>query len=370
MRRPQGYINERVPGIWDIKLNLGKDPITGKYNQKWWTFRGTRIEADKRFDELKREYLTGNFIKPSKITLTEYLERWLKDYAKPNLTPRSFERYDSIVHTKLIPSIGNTILASLRPEHLQKHYAALLNAGLSPRTARYSHVVMHKALATALKWQLVNHNAADGVDVPKAHSKDMQTWDSFEMNKFLEAAKDSPYYSLFYTALFTGMRRSELLALRWSDIDFIYSQIYISRTMHMLKDNSFIFSDTKTVKSKRTVAMSPKLFGVLEAYHTARLNEHELLNTPLTDSELVFSFMGKPFRPNTVSRAWNIMAKKAGVKQIRFHDGRHTHASLMLKQGIHPKIVQERLGHSTIAITLDTYSSCDPRPAGSGRQAI
>jgi len=359
MRSAKGYCKQTKPGIFDIKLSLGKD-VTGKYQVKTFRFRGSRPAAVDYFDELKRQYLVDSYVKPSKITVAEYLTRWLKDYAKPNLTARSYERYESIVKTKLIPAMGNIALAALRPEHLQKHYAALLAAGLSPRTVHYSHIVCHKALATALKWQLVNRNAADAVDVPKAHPAEMQTWDSFEMGKFLEAAKDSPYYALFYAALFTGMRRSELLALRWQDIDFIYSQIYISRGMHMLADNTMIFSQPKTAKSKRTVAMSPALFGVLHEYRQAREKEHELLGTPLPDNALVFSFLGKPMRPNTVSRAWHLLAVQAGVKPIRFHDGRHTHASLLLRQGVHPKVVQERLGHSTISVTLDTYSHVAP----------
>jgi integrase len=198
----------------------------------------------------------------------------------------------------------------------------------------------------------------------------MQTWDEAELNHFLEAAKSTPYYALFYTTLYTGMRRSELLALRWQDIDFIYSQIYVNRSIHQLKDGSFVFTAPKTDKSRRTIALPPSAFLTLESYRKAREIECKMLDVPLKDSDLVFSNLGKPLRPNTVTRAWGMLAVKAGGKVIRLHDARHTHASLMLKQGIHPKVVQERLGHSTIAITLDTYSHRSPRTSRGRGQAV
>lgn len=139
------------------------------------------------------------------------------------------------------------------------------------------------------------------------------------------------------------------------------SQVYVSSSLHHLKDGSYIFTEPKSAKSRRTIALSPSAIILLRKYHEQRKLERALLGKTLTDSELVFSNIeGKPLRPNTVTRAWNITAGQAGVKVIRFHDARHTHTSLMLKQGVHPKIVQERLGHSSIPMTLDTYSHVAP----------
>jgi len=189
----------------------------------------------------------------------------------------------------------------------------------------------------------------------------MQTWDEDDITRFLEAIRKTPYFALFHTALFTGMRRSELLALRWCDVDFIYSQIYVTRSLHHLRDGSYVFTQPKSDSSRRNIALSPSAILVLQDYYEKRKLERALLGIPLKDDDLVFSTPeGKPLRPNTVSRTWTMLAARAGLKVIRFHDARHTHASLMLKQGIHPKIVQERLGHSTIAITLDTYSHVAP----------
>lgn len=189
----------------------------------------------------------------------------------------------------------------------------------------------------------------------------MQVWNEDEVNHFLENATDSPYYALFYTVLFTGMRRSEILALRWQDIDFIYGQIYVNRSLHQLKDGTFVFTQAKSAKSNRTIALTPSTIIALRKYRDKQKLERELLGIPFDDSSLVFSDIeGKPYRPNTITRAWTTLANKCGLKQIRFHDARHTHASLMLKQGIHPKVVRERLGHSSIQMTIDTYSHVAP----------
>lgn len=195
---------------------------------------------------------------------------------------------------------------------------------------------------------------------PHTKRPEMQIWNEDEVIRFLEAAKATPYYALFYTALFTGMRRSELLALRWQDIDFIYGQIYVTRSLHHLKNGSYVFTRPKSERSRRTIALPPSAFLVLNEHRKEKEAEALLLGKTLSDNELVFCNLGQLIRPDTITRAWPILAARAGVRVIRLHDARHAHASLMLKQGIHPKIVQERLGHSTISITLDTYSHVAP----------
>ncbi|MFC1893934.1 tyrosine-type recombinase/integrase [Chloroflexota bacterium] len=357
----RGHITKRGKSSYSIAISLGKDPTTGKYKYQWVSVKGTKKDAEKRLGELLHQLDNGTFINPGKTTLGEYLEKWLKDYAKPNLSPRGFERYESIACVHLIPSLGSIILPQLRSEHLQKHYTTKLNEGFSALTVRYHHTVIHKALQTAIKWGLVSRNVADSVDVPHAHRNEMKIWNEDDITRFLEIAKDSLYYALFYTSLFTGMRRSELLGLRWCDIDFIFSQIYVNRSLHHLKDGSYVFTQPKTARSRRNIALSPSATLTLKEHREKQDAMRIVLGIPLQDDGLVFSTPeGKPLRPNTVSRAWVMLAARAGVKVIRLHDARHTHASLMLKQGIHPKIVQERLGHASVQITLDTYSHVAP----------
>ena len=364
----RGSIIKRGKSSYTIVLNLGTDPQTGKRKQQWVSVKGTKKEAEKRLSELLHQLDTGTFMRPTKTTLAEYLERWLKDYVWPNLAPRTAEGYEHIMHRHLIPALGNMTLMQLKPEHLQRYYSEKLaggrcdsSGGLSAQTVRHHHTALHKALQTAVEWGLLNHNVADAVSPPRVQRPEIQTWGEDDITRFLEATKDTPYFALFYVAFFTGMRRSELLALRWQDIDFILSQIYVSRSLHVLKGGKVVFRSPKTAKGRRTVALPPSAILLLKEHYEKQKLERVMLGIPLTDDDLVFShFDGKPLLPNTVTHAWIKLVRRTGLKGIRLHDARHSHASLMLKQGIHPKIVQERLGHSSIQITLDTYSHVAP----------
>jgi integrase len=347
----RGHIVKRGKNSYSIAVSVGKDGTTGKYKYQWVTVKGTKKEAEQRLSEILHQLDNGTFIKPGKTTLAEYLERWLKEYAWPNLAPRTAEGYETIVRQHLIPKLGNLPLTQLKPEHLQKYYSEMLRSGrcdsscgLSAQTVRHHHTALHKALQTAVEWGLLSRNVADAVKPPHAEHHEMQTWGEDDIIRFLEAAKATPYYALFYTALFTGMRRSEFLALRWSDIDLFLCQVYVNRSLHQLRDGSIIYRAL-----------------LLQEHKEKQEAQWAVLGISLKDDDLVFSTIeGKPLRPNTISRAWTMLVARAGVKVIRLHDARHTHASLMLKQGVHPKIVQERLGHATIAITLDTYSHVAP----------
>ena len=182
-----------------------------------------------------------------------------------------------------------------------------------------------------------------------------------EVQAFLEVAKSTPYYGLFYTALFTGLRRSELLALRWCDVDLVIGEVSVTRSLHHLRDGSIVTRPPKTAKARRQVALPPSATLVLREHKEKQELESAMLGTSLKDDGLVFSqFNGKPLLPDTVSHAWVKIVKRTGLKHFRFHDVRHTHASLLLKQNVHPKIVSERLGHATISTTLDLYSHVAP----------
>lgn len=357
----RGHIKESGQGSWSIVLSLGYD-AEGKRRRQWITFRGTRKDAQKRLTELLHQLDSGSFVSPSKLTTGEFLVRWLKDY-KPNLSPRGFERYRDIVEDDIIPALGRMPLTQLKPDHLQKHYTKKLEDGLSAGSVRYHHAVLHVALRTAVKWGLLSRNPADAVSPPKVRSKEMRTWGEDEIARFLESAKDTPYHALFYLALFTGMRRSELLGLRWLDVDLdlIVEQISVTRTLHHLKDGTYVFTEPKSVRSRRTIALPPTAAQVLREHRERQESIKLILGIMPKEDDLVFAHVdGNPLRPNTITRAWADLAARAGVRRIRLHDARHTHASLMLKQGVHPKIVQERLGHSSIQITLDRYSHVAP----------
>ena len=364
----RGHIIKRYKNSYTIVLTLGRDPGTGKPKQQWISVKGTKKDAEKRLAELLHQLDTGMFMKPGKTTLGEFLERWLKDYAWPNLAPRTAEGYEHIIRRHLIPALGNTALTQLKPEHLQRYYSEKLSGGrcdgkggLSPRTVRHHHVNLHTALESAVKWGLLSRNPADAVSPPRCQRPEWHTLNEDDISTLLEAAKATPYYTLFYLALYTGMRRSELLALRWCDVDLLLCQIYVTRTLHQLRDGSIVYRAPKTAKGRRMIALSPSATLVLREHKEKQELDRDMLGITLTDDNLVFSQLdGKPLLPNTVTHAWIKLVRRNGLGDIRLHDARHSHASLMLKQGTHPKIVQERLGHASIGITLDTYSHVAP----------
>jgi len=352
----RGYIRRRGKGSWGITLSLGYDPLSGKRVQRSYSIKGTKRDAEKRLAELLTQADKGRLPSPSKVTLAGHLDRWLTDYVKPSLAPRTAEGYQYIVLRYVAPALGSIPLTRLKGIDLQRYYARLLADGLSPQTVRHHHTLIHKALTTARKWGEVDVNVADGVELPRVSRREMAVWTESEVARFLEAAQATPYYALFYAALFTGARRSELLALRWGDVDLLLGQIRVVRGLHHLKTGEYVFSAPKSAKSRRTVALTPSTISVLR--------DHRHTQSPIRlvdDDSLVFAGVdGSPVRPNTVTRAWTILAERCGVRRIRLHDARHTHATLLLKQNIHPRVVQERLGHGSISITLDTYSHVAP----------
>ncbi len=364
----KGSIIERN-GSFRIKVPLGKNARTGKYDSYYETFHGNKTQAEIRLRQLLTDLDKGIFVKPGKSTCTDYLKQWLKDYAFTNLSPKTAEGYESIIYRHLIPALGVIPLAQLRPEMIQRYIGDKLThgrangqGGLSSRTVRHHIICLHTALQRAVKMGILIRNPVDAVTIPRAERHEMQTMSESDIHIFLEMARPTPYYALFYMLLFTGVRRSELLALRWQDVDLLLLQISISRSLYQVKGGRIIFRQPKTEKSRRQVALSPSTVDMLKEYQDSQNKLRLSLGYPaLTDDDLVFcQYDGKPFLPNTVTHNWVKLIRRSGLNGIRFHDARHTHASLMLKQGIHPKIVQERLGHSSIQITLDTYSHVAP----------
>ncbi len=354
-------IKRKGSSNYTIVLQLGLDMESGKREQRWITAGPSKREAEKQMAKLIHELDNGSYIKSDKTTVAQYLQRWLVECRKPSLSPRSYERYKGIIEKNLIPAFGSIPLIGLRPEHIQRHYANMVAKGLAARTVRYDHIVIHGALRMAVKWQLVSRNVADAVEPPKAKHTEMQTWDADEVAQFLEAAKITPYHVLFYAALYTGARRSELLGLSWRHVDLLYSQLNIERGLHWIKNGGYVFTQPKSAKSRRTIALPSSLALLLKEHREKQEYTRVFAGKSWAEDDLVFAHPdGSPLFPNSVSKAWKLIAKQAGVKVIRFHDARHSHATLLLRQGAHPRVVQERLGHSTIATTLDVYSHVTP----------
>jgi len=365
----RGHIRKRSKNSWSIVLDLSRDPATGKRRQQWVSVKGPKKQAERRLAELLQQAETGGFVKPSRLTVGEFLHQWLRDYAATHVRPSTLEGYQGVVKRHLIPDLGNIALAQLQPQHVQDYYASKLAngrsdgepGGLSPRSVSGHHRILRQALSHAVKWGLLARNVVEAVTPPRFTPKEFRTLDADGVRTLLEAAKTTDYYSLIYVAVHTGLRRSELLGLRWRDLDLDLLSLSVVQVLHRLNGSRLVFMEPKTGKSRRTVALTPSCAIVLRHHGEEQEATRAFLGHTLSDEDLVFSKAdGAPLVPDVVSHMFAKIARRAGLKGVRFHDLRHTHATLMLKQGIHPKIVSERLGHANIQMTLDTYSHVLP----------
>ncbi|MET0039932.1 MAG: tyrosine-type recombinase/integrase [Dehalococcoides mccartyi] len=363
----RGYIKKRYQGSYSVVISLGRDPITGKYKQRWVTVHGTKKDAQQKLTELLREYDTGTAIEPDNITLAVFLDHWLADI-KPRLSPTTAEGYQGIITNHLKPSLGYYQLAKLTPILIQKYYTDTLKrkrcdgkpGTLSTRTVRSHHMVLHRALKTAVRQRLIAYNPADNVDPPVAISTRCRSATAEEIQKILDEVKGTSYYTLFFLLFYTGMRRSEALALKWEDIDLMLCQASIGRSVHKLHSGEVIFRTPKW-GSARNISLTPATAVILREYKLARVSEAKIIGRKFSEDDLVFSTAeGSPLIPNTVTRKWERLVKRLGLDGIRLHDTRHTHATLMLKQGTPLKVVQERLGHRSIKTTGDIYAHVLP----------
>src|SRR4030042_1000645 len=364
----KGHIRQRSKGSWTLWVDLGCDPETGKRQQKTLTIHGSKKDAERELRTILTRIEGGILIKPTKLTVGEYLEQWLRDYVITNTAPSTADGYSDIVRSHLIPELGQLLLNALQPSHIQAYYARMLErgrrdgkGGLSAQTVKHHHRVLHEALKYAVKHGIIIRNIAEAVDPPRPDSKEMVTLEPENVHVFLDAAHDTPYYVPFYTALYTGLRRSELLGLRWRDIDLDLATLSVVQTLHHVPKKGYVFREPKTKRSRRLVDLSPSLALLLREHRANKELEKKLLGHMLMTDDLVFCYPdGTPLPPNSVPKAFKRIVKTLGISNIRFHDLRHTHATIMLSQGVHPKVVSERLGHSSVAITLDTYSHVLP----------
>jgi integrase len=303
-----------------------------------------------------------------KGTVGEFIERWLSDYGKQHLSPTTLQGYQSIYRSGIAPVLGKIPLKALRPEHIQKYYADKLANGLSSTTVNHHAMVLHKILESAVKWQILPRNVADSVSPPRIRQVEMHTLTEEQVELVLAEAQRTPYFALFSLALLTGMRQSELLALRWQDIDLAKAELSISRAMHRMKTGEFIFTGTKTSHSNRSLELSSGTCAILRRHLDSEIDLCLQLGIPFPNDRLVFCRgLGMPLKPGTVRQSWKRLTVRLGIKNVSFHALRHTHATLLLRQGISPKIVSERLGHANITTTLNIYAHVTP---GMQRQAV
>jgi len=306
----------------------------------------------------------GAFVKtPRGLTLADYLRNWLRDYVELNCAPKTIESYRMLIEQHIIPGVGSLRLMDLQPGHLQALYSQKKKDGLSSRTVRYLYSLMVEALGHAVKIGLIARNVARATEPPRTEHKVMPTMKPEDLDKFFEVAKEMPlYHKLFYILLHSGLRRGEALGLKWKCVDLGLSSLgvaaYLSVTESLNKvKGRLVLREPKTAAGKRRVALSPSSALVLRQHRQDQEELRASLGAQLTDDDYVFCHSdGVPLDPSTVSHAFGRILRRAGLPSMPLHSLRHSHATLLLQAGVHPRVVMERLGHSSIRVTLDTYS--------------
>jgi integrase len=364
MRRT-GHIRERSPGSFELRYSLGTDPTTGKRKLATTTVRGTRKDAERELRRLLRAVDTGEHVDPNRVTVRGWLATWLAA-VKAEVAPRTHERYGEIVNNFLVPALGSLQLAKLAPAHLQSAYSVWAaggrrdgkDGGLSPRTRRHIHRILSTALARAVEQQLIARNPCDALKkrLPKVERREMAVLTAEQSARLLDAMRHTRVYWPVLIALATGMRRGEVLALRWRNVDLGRGSVRVVESLEQTKAGL----RAKAPKSEKARAVTLPAFAADELRRLKCEQAEELLKLRVRQSAnmlLCARADGEPIQPRSLTHEFTrLVARVKDIPRVRFHDLRHSHATQLLLAGVHPKVAQERLGHSTVSVTLDLYS--------------
>lgn len=354
--------------VYDVIVELGKDPVTGKRKREVETLKSKK-DADKRLAELLRAVDTGTYCDPGKMTVAEYLKRWLNTH-KVNLASSTYRGYVVAVEQHVVPALGASLLRKLTPMMIQEFYTKDLESGrkdnkkstgrgLSSTTVAMHHRILRKALADAVKWQMIPRNPADAVTAPRKAKKEIKIPIEEQVKRLLEALEGHYLYMATYLAVYTGMRQGEILGLKWVDVDLENRVIHVRQKLYQRKKGEALYNEPKA-KSRRSIDIGAKVVSALKKHQTEQKKQRLAAGEMWQDTGLVCTLQdGTQIHPPTAGSRIRDITEKLKI-DASFHDLRHFHASLLLKQGVHPKVVSERLGHSQISLTMDTYSHLLP----------
>jgi len=364
----RGHIRQRSKGSWEIALDIGRDPSTGRRRQHFETVRGNKAFAQRRLAELVVEIERGGHVKtPRKLSLAEYLRDWLSSHAELHCRPRTAQGYRYIVEHYICPVLGQVMLSELRPHHVVNYCADAVRKGRSGRSVLHDYRLLHKALKDCVKLGILAINPCDGAQPPKPVDKEMKSLNPEEISYFLKVAEKSPfpYYYLFRTMLYTGLRRGEALGLTWGNLDLELCTLCVSQTLYRI-NGKYVVQPPKTKSGRRIINLSPSLALMLGDYRKQVDVQRLVIGKQLNAGDLCFAHPdGSPLDPHTVTHQFVKIARRAGLK-ARLHDLRHTYASIMLAVGVNIKAISKALGHANVSITLNVYSHLLP---GTGKTA-
>ena len=356
-RRRRGYgegsIHQRSDGTWRATISAGYD-ANGKRKRKD-VYGKTKREVQEELAKLQNAKAHGTLTKPSRTTVAQFLQQWLDDVARVTVRATTFYSYNGVVKNHISKHIGGVGLQKLSPTHVQAMYSRMERDGASPRFRQLTHAVLHRALKQALKWGLVVRNVCDAVDPPRVPKSEITPLDPTQVGELLAAAVGDRHEALYVLAIGSGLRMGELFGLQWSEVNLDAGTVSVRHTLSEV-GGKLTLTEPKTAKGRRLVTLPRRVVDALI--------EHRRRNVAAGFAGVPFVFCnstGGPLRRSHFHRNdFKPLLKRAELPDIRFHDLRHTSATLLLAQGVHPKVVQERLGHAQISLTLDTYSHVLP----------
>lgn len=357
----RGNITRRGKSSWRLKFDLDRDPVTGKRRTQFITVRGKRQDAQRELARLLTEASNGTLIDPSKITVAELICGWLD--GAHGLSPKTLERYRQLVEQQIIPYLGRIELQKLRPAHVQDWHDKIMRGGgkngrpLSARTVGHAHRVLHRALQRAVENETLPRNVASLIRPPKVELQEVEILSADEIGIVLAKLEDHALHPIATLALATGMRRGELLALRWGDVDLGGATMRVERALEET-GAGFRFKAPKTKHGQRTVSLPKSAIEVLRAHRLKQLELRVALGQGKQELDaLVFStFEGAPLSPDNLSRDWRRAVIALDLPKVKFHALRHSHASALIASGLDVLTVSRRLGHGSPVITLSTYA--------------